>query len=63
MLVGTMADLLNEVVQKEDLAIQPVEKPNIFLCIIFLIGLGCKFSGNTTAWQRQVRPCCSVSLL
>ena len=34
---GTMADLLNEVIQKEGLQIQPVEKPNIFLCIIFIM--------------------------
>ena len=33
---ATLADLLNEIIQKEGLALTPVEKPNIVLCIFFI---------------------------
>jgi len=32
----TLADLLNEIIQKEGLAVAPVEKPNIVLCFLFV---------------------------
>ena len=34
---ATLADLLNEVIQKEGLSVTPVDKPNIFLCLIFIM--------------------------
>jgi hypothetical protein len=33
----TLADLLNEIIQKEGLAVAPVEKPNIVLCFLFIL--------------------------
>ena len=34
---ATLADLLNEIIQKEGLSVTPVEKPNIVLCIFFIM--------------------------
>ena len=36
LVTAELADHLNAVIQKEGLQIQPVEKPNIVLCILFL---------------------------
>jgi len=35
--IGDLADHLNAVIQKEGLQIQPVEKPNIVLCFLFIL--------------------------
>ena len=34
---ATLADLLNEIIQKEGLSVTPIEKPNMVLCFLFVM--------------------------
>ena len=55
MYLATLADLLNEIIQKEGLALAPVEKPNIVLCIFLFSFLGQSCLPSTTRLQLPTR--------